>query len=116
MTVPPILSFVELVSQLKKIPCDEIRKESDGYYEFVISLHHVSKFYPVFEKYFGPPFKPPGVLPSEKAKDVTKNYGGIQKQQTLYFADRNGVLNCAMIWPWGDGTRATVKMAQGVMA
>ena len=46
---------------------------------------------------------------------VTKNYGGIQKQQTLYYKDRDGVADCAMIWPWNDGSRSTVKMAQGVI-
>ena len=31
------MTFLELVGQLKRLPFDEIRKESDGYFEFVIS-------------------------------------------------------------------------------
>ena len=109
------MTFQELVGKLKQIPCDEVRKESDGYYEFVISSRHLTHLYPIFEDYFGVPFKPSGITPSDKAKDVAKNYGGIQKQQTLYYFHREGLSNCAMIWPWGDRSRATVKIAQGVI-
>ena len=107
--------FVDLIRQLKKIPFDEIRKEYEGYFEFVISARHLAHVYPLFENYYGVPFKPPGMAPSDKAQSVTKNYGGIQKQQTLYYAKRGEVSDCAMIWPWNDGSRATVKMAQGVI-
>lgn len=109
------MTFQELISRLKKLPCDEVRKESVDYYEFVVSTKSLNDFYPVFEGFFGIPFKPAGISPSDKAKDVAKNYGGIQKQQTLYYVYRDGLSNCAMIWPWGDGSRATVKMAQGVV-
>ena len=106
------MNFTELVGLLKEIPCDEMRKDSEGYYEFVISCQNLDRLYPILESYFGAPFKKPGASPSQKAKDVSKRYGGIQKQQTLYYVERDGLLHCAMIWPWGDGTRATVKMAQ----
>ncbi len=109
------MTFIELIGRLKGISCEEIRKESDGYYEFVIAGQNLSKLYPIFEIYFGVPFKPAGIAPTDKAKDVTKNYGGIQKQQTLYYIHRDGLSNCAMIWPWGDEGRATVKISQGVI-
>jgi hypothetical protein len=109
------VTFPELVKQLKKIPFDEIRKESEGYFEIVLSTKHLINLYPIFESYYGVPFKPSGVAPSDKAQNLTRNYGGIQKQQTLYYVNRNGVSDCAMIWPWNDGSRSTVKMAQGVI-
>ena len=107
--------FNELVTRLKKIPFDEIRKEYQGYFEFVISTHYLVHLYPILEGYYGVPFKPAGIQPSDKAASVTKNYGGIQKQQTLYYKNQDGVTDCAMIWPWNDGSRSTVKMAQGVI-
>ena len=107
------MTFADLVKQLKKIPFDEIRKEYEGYFEFVVSVRHLLHLYPIFERYYGVPFKPPGIAPSLKAQSVTKNYGGIQMQQTLYYVDRDGISDCAMIWPWNDGNHATVKMAQG---
>jgi len=43
------MTFLELVGQLKEIPCEEIRRESEGYYEFVISSQQLSRLYPIFE-------------------------------------------------------------------
>jgi len=110
------MTFVELVGQLKKFPFDEIRKEADGYFEFVVSVKHLMTLYPLFETYYGVPFKPAGIAPTSKAQDVTKNYGGIQTQQTLYYASRGTISDCAMIWPWNDGNHATVKMARGMIS
>ena len=110
------MTFPELVGQLKKIPFDEIRKEYDGYFEFVLAVRHLLNLYPLFEEYYGVPFKPAGVQPTAKAQDLTKQYGGIQTQQTLYFASRGSIADCAMIWPWNDGNHATVKMARGMIS
>ena len=109
------MTFPELVEKLKKFPFDEIRKESDGYFEFVLSVKHLLTLYPIFEIYYGVPFKPAGIAPSSTAQDVTKVYGGIQTQQTLYYVRRGSISDCAMIWPWNDGTHATVKMARGMV-
>lgn len=107
------MNFSQLTGDLKKIPFDEQRKESEGYFEFVLLKQELLRLYPVLEKYFGTPFKPAGIAPSHQAQDYTKQYGGIQKQQTLYYMKRAGLSNCAMVWPWNDGSRATVKIAQG---
>ena len=107
------MNFNELTGALKNIPFDEKRKEFEGYFEFVLLKQELLRLYPVLEKYFGVPFKPAGVAPSRKAQDYAKQYGGIQKQQTLYYRERAGLSSCAMVWPWNDGSRATVKIAQG---
>ena len=109
------MNFDELAQKLQSIPVDEERKRSEGYVEFVLSSRHLAQLYQVLEKYFGPPFKPPGVAPTKEAEDLARSYGGIMKHQTLYFLQRDGLANCAMIWPWGDGSRVTVKIAQGVL-
>jgi len=92
---------------------DELRKESDGYLEFVLETQNLPQVYPLFDDYFGPPFKPPGVAPSGEAKSRTAGYGGIEKHQTLYYLEDQGMSHCAMIWPWQDKTRVTIKVAQG---
>ena len=107
------MSFQELVQTLKQAPLDETRKESEGYFEFVLNASDLSVVYPALEQYFGVPFKPPGIKPSKEASLYAKEYGGIEKQQTLYYREDAGVSNCAMIWPWNDGVRVTVKVARG---
>ena len=109
------MTFVELIRELKKVPFDELRKEDQGYFEFVVSQRYVTHLYPVLERYFGVPFKPPGVAPTAEHTRRALNYGGIRKQQTLYYAARDGFDNCAMVWPWGDKSRVTVKIAQGTV-
>ena len=105
--------FSELTGQLKTAPMDELRKEAPGYLEFVLTTHELPGVYPILEDYFGPPFKPAGMAPSKEATLRTADYGGIEKQQTLYYVEDGGISSCAMIWPWQDKVRATVKVAQG---
>ena len=109
------MTFPELISQLKKFPFDEIRKEYDGYFEFVVSVSNLVQLYPIFESYYGVPFKPAGIKPSSQAQDMAKHYGGIQTQQTLYYVSRGSISDCAMVWPWNDGTHVTIKMARGMI-
>ena len=109
------MSFEWLVQRLESIPCDERRKQYRGYFEFVLSGGRLPQLYPILEEYFGVPFKPAGVKPTREVENCARSYGGILKQQTLYFCKHKEWSNCAMIWPWSDGSRATVKVAQGVI-
>ena len=107
------MSFEELVQRLLAIPYDEERKNHPGSFEYVLSTRHLNHLYPILEEYFGKPFKPAGKPPTREAEEYARSYGGIQKNQTLYFFKRDGMENRGMIWPWNDGTRVTVKVIQG---
>lgn len=107
------MTFPDLVKDLKRMPFDEKRKEDEGYFEFVISYHHLGSLLPALERYFGVPFKPPGVKPTREMDLKTEDFGGIQKHQTLYYKEAGVISSCALIWPWNDGSRATVKVAEG---
>ena len=109
------MSFPELIERLKALPVDEKRKESNGYLELVLSARHLNHLYPILEQYFGVPFKPPGIEPTSQAESYARRYGGIRKHQTLYFIQNNGTASCAMIWPWSDGSRSTLKVAYGAL-
>ena len=111
-----VMTFDQLVERLTDIPFDEVRKKYDGYLEIVLSGNHVGRLYPELEKFFGVPFKPAGVEPSEgPSQDFAKRYGGIRKHQTLYFLTQGEKASCAMIWPWENGGRVTLKLARGAM-
>ena len=110
------MTFPELVRELKKAPLDELRKEEDGYFECVVEERHLARLYASLERYFGVPFKPPGVAPTAEHSRKSRAYGGIRRQQTLYYVARGGFDNCAMIWPWNDRSRATLKLARGTIA
>ena len=59
----------------------------------------------------GSPVKPAGVKPTKSDKHLARDYGGIQKNQTLFKKVVDGSTIIAMFWPWRDQTYATLKMA-----
>ena len=107
------MTFEELVERLKLLPFDEERKGTPTYFEYVLSTRHLMRLYPILEEYFGAPFKPAGIPPTREAEEYAKSYGGILKHQTLYCFKRDGVSHRAMVWPWNDGTRVTIKVFYG---
>jgi hypothetical protein len=110
------MTFDELVQDIDAIRPHEVRKRTAGYFEFVISMKQEKDLYPVLEGFFGPPFKPRNAAPDKKSKEYSYDYGGIEKHQVFYYAEKNGLKNCALIWPWNNGELATVKLAQGELS
>ena len=110
------MDFNDLIQRAKTIPIDQMRREEGGYFECVLTRENIDLLSPILETFFGPPFKPAGDKPSAKASDYTKNFGGIMVQQTLYYAEKDGVAHCAMLWPWNNGLHVTLKMAKGLVS
>ena len=107
------MNFSELIQETQTLPLEEVRKNTFGYFECVITVDHEKGLYPILEKFFGPPFKPKNTSPSAQAKKISYDYGGIEKHQVLYYVQKDGITSCAMIWPWNNGQFATLKVAQG---
>ena len=97
---------------LKAIEHEEIRNESETYLEIVFNTGVMAKIRPLLEDYFGPAFKQAGVKPEREANEVSKEYGGVQKEQALYYKNSQGISQIAMLWPWQDGKRITIKIIQ----
>jgi hypothetical protein len=45
-------------------------------------------------------------------QEVINGFGGIMPGQTLYFRSEGSESIFAMLWPWQDGIRTTVKIIQ----
>ena len=45
-------------------------------------------------------------------QETVNNFGGIMPGQTLYFKGEGVDSIFAMLWPWQDGVRTTVKIIQ----
>lgn len=107
-----IHSMEELMRTAKHIGAEETRRESEDYLEMVVDLGKLGAIETAFRHYFGVAFKPAGVRPCETCDKVSEPYGGITTDQTLYFTAKDELSNAAMIWPWTDGRRATIKIIQ----
>ena len=110
----PINSIEEVIRRVRSINHEETRRESEDYLELVTKLETIGSLKSIFEGYFGPAFKPAGQEACDESEKHAKAHGGILEDQVLYYTDREGFPNTAMIWPWQDGKRATIKIIQGL--
>ncbi|MDD5218238.1 MAG: hypothetical protein PHN49_04425 [Candidatus Omnitrophica bacterium] len=108
-----MMNYPELLQAIKKIRCEEVRVDSDEFYEMVIRKDSLKELSDVLGQYFGPPLKTAEAQPSREASKAAEPYGGIWKGQTLYYLEHDRQAHVAMLWPWSDGVTITLKMIQG---
>ena len=106
------MTFPELLSEVQKLDCAEQRTRTEAYLEAVFAKDTLEPLNKLLGAYFGPPLKPEGRAPSGEASRHAAPHGGIRKDQTMYFRLDGDLSQCALLWPWGSGTRVTVKIIQ----
>ena len=102
----------EVMRRARQIEHEQTRRESEDYLEMVIFRESWNDVLSLFEGYFGPALKPAGEDADETAENVANRFGGIAREQVLYHAAHDELQHVAMIWPWADGKRMTVKILQ----
>jgi len=90
----------------------EVRRGTDEYVEIVFYSDRIDEITDAVSEMLGPPRKPAGVGPSPQDSDLTKAYGGIWGDQTLFAKDCDDLTIIAMFWPWQDEVHTTLKMAR----
>ncbi len=104
------MTLSDLTAQIKKLPLEEVRSDSTGLFECVFHTESSGKLTALLEGFFGPAVKPPGRNPARELEACSAEFGGVRKNQTLYCVENAGFFHCAMIWPWSDETKATLKI------
>jgi len=102
----------KLIHELTRIPLDEMRKKTGDYCELVVALEDLTPVEDILDKYFGPAKKLEGKSPDRESTYLAQDFGGVRKNQILYYKEEDKTAVCALIWPWGDGVLATVKVAR----
>lgn len=107
------MQFDELKDAVKNFSFDALRMDCDNYFEGVILKDELKKLVASLDNFFGSPAWPSskGRL-SFQAQEIIKGYGGIMSGQTLYFWNQGKNTVAAMLWPWQDGQRTTLKIIQ----
>ena len=108
----PLHTFDEVMRKAKRISHEETRRESEDYLEMVMFRHSLKEIESLFQGYFGSALKNAGQEAPDEAEHVAGRYGGIDRDQILYHAMRDSMRQVAMVWPWADGKRMTVKIIQ----
>lgn len=104
------MTFEQLIEKIRGISLQEIRSMEAHYVEVVAAKSEMARIAPALESFFGLPVKPEGKDPSADAKKAAEPYGGIWKNQTMYFLQNGEGKSAAMLWPWGDGETVTLKI------
>lgn len=104
------MTFQDCLTELQNIKFEESRAHTEDYFEAVISKAALDSLDRILTSYLGPPLKPEGQMPSGEANRHAKPYGGIRKDQTMYYRQDGDHSECALLWPWGGGARITVKI------
>jgi hypothetical protein len=86
------------------------RKITDDYAEAVLFSKGILLCSEIMQGLLGDPISPAGIQPNDKAIELTKDFGGIAEDQTLFAKEIEGVCIMVMFWPWQDGEHTTVKI------
>ncbi|MCK9603280.1 MAG: hypothetical protein M0R66_02855 [Candidatus Omnitrophica bacterium] len=107
-----MVEFGQLKLAVKKIVFEMIRVDADNYFEAVLAKEHLSELASELEKNFGVAVWPSKEKLSPRIQENIQEFGGVRDDQTLYFSEEAGVCLLAMLWPWQDNRRITLKMAK----
>ncbi len=101
----------EIIEKFKTLGAYEERSFADNYCEVVFYTKDNDRWIKLFTEILGPAIKPAGIAPSEEDAELTKEYGGIRANQTLFKGIMGNTVVAVMFWPWQDEVRITLKIA-----
>jgi hypothetical protein len=104
------VNFKELKIEIKGIKFDTLRADSDNYFEAVIAKDAIEQLIRTLEIFFEAPLWPSEKKLNVQIEEMINDFGGIEKGQTLYFKNDQENVIFAMLWPWRDGERTTLKL------
>ncbi|MCB9747517.1 MAG: hypothetical protein H6755_03820 [Candidatus Omnitrophica bacterium] len=105
------MTIKEIIEQFSTLKIEQEREVSEDYAEFVVDNNEIEQWESFFISLLGPAVKPAGKDPASDDQAVTKEFGGIYKNQTLFKKEFSGKMVIVMFWPWGNQTQTTLKIA-----
>ena len=104
MTINEIFEKLSILNIKKK------RSLEEDYLELVFYKKDIKAWDKLLMEIMGPAIKPYRKRPSREHDKLTKPYGGIRSDQTLYKKGFDKYVLIATIWPWGDRQHMTLKI------
>jgi hypothetical protein len=106
------MQFDLLKSEVKRVPLDTLRCDADNNFEAVVVSEEMDRLKSHLERFLGSPVFPSRHSLTFQMRQLVDGFGGIQAGQTLYFWSKGTETIFAMLWPWKDGLRTTLKIIQ----
>jgi hypothetical protein len=102
--------LTQVFDQLQGLDIYEKRTATDELVDVVFENQHAAAWKERLVALLGPAIKGEGEKASAHANKITKAFGGIRPEQTLYYKDFGGYAVMAMFWPWQNGKCTTCKI------
>ncbi len=106
------MKFDSIKAEIKKLALETTRIDNGEYFEAVIRSACLEEMVRALESIFGTPVWPSDDKLPKDAQALIRSVGGLRKGQTLYFLNNEGSSAFAMLWPWQDGERITIKISK----
>jgi len=101
----------EIIAGLSALGIYEKRDIGDEYCELVLYNNETDRWVEIITDTLGDAVKPPKTKANEEHIRLTEEYGGVYVDQTLFKKEFGDDIVIAMLWPWGDRTHTTIKIA-----
>jgi len=106
------MDFNAIRKDMKTLSFETLRTDCDNFFEGVIIQQEIDKLNSQLKSLFGEPVFPSKNRLAHKVQTTVDGFGGLMAGQTLYYKDLGADSILAMLWPWKDGQRTTVKIIQ----
>jgi len=106
------MDFCSIRKNMKVFNFEALRTDCDNFFEGVIIQQEIDKLNFQLQSLLGEPVYPSKNRLAHKVQKIVDGFGGIMPGQTLYYKDSGSESILAMLWPWKDGQRTTVKIVQ----
>lgn len=104
------MEYIQLKEEVKKLGFKMVRLDDADYFEAVLLKSGLEQLTKKLDSLFGPPKWPSEKQLSAEVSEIIQDFGGIREDQTLYFLNEKNLSIFAMLWPWSDGERITLKL------
>ena len=104
------MEFCEIRDEVKKMSIEALRSDKTDYFEAVIIKEELGKINERLKIFFGEPASDSKSSLPREVQDKIDGFGGINPGQTLYLRNEGSDSIFAMLWPWQDGKRTTLKI------
>jgi len=106
------MDFSIIRNDMKRFSFEVLRTDCDNFFEAVVIQKELDKLNGQLKNLFGEPVYPSKNRLALKVSKTIDGFGGLMPGQTLYYKDLGVDSILAMLWPWKDGQRTTVKIIQ----
>lgn len=104
------MDFDALRKDVKRFNFEALRTDCDNFFEAVIIQQELEKLNSSLRSSMGEPVYPSKNRLSRKLQTTIDGFGGVMPGQTLYYKDLGANSILALLWPWKDGQRTTIKI------